>query len=79
MSERTIPHEFRGEQLNSVFVDTGGAARGTVVIVPTFAGVSELEKGFARDLAARGHACLIADLWGGCSYPPTSATRPSAT
>jgi dienelactone hydrolase len=64
MSERVISHEFRGEQLRSVHVGTGGAARGTVIIVPTFAGVSDLEKGFARDLAARGFACLIADLWG---------------
>ena len=69
MNERTIPHEFRGEQLNSVFVDTGGAARGTVIVVPTFAGVSDLEKGFAHDLAQRGYACLIADLWGR-SYGP---------
>lgn len=64
MSERTISHEFRGEQLNSVLVGTGGAARGTVIMVPTFCGVSELELGFARDLAARGITCLVADLWG---------------
>lgn len=64
MSERTISHSFGGDDLHSVFVDTGGAARGTVIIVPSFAGVSELEKGFARDLAGRGYACLIADLWG---------------
>ncbi len=69
MSERTIPHDFRGQQLNSVHVGTDGAARGTVIIVPTFAGVSDLEKGFARDLAERGYACLIADLWGR-SYGP---------
>jgi dienelactone hydrolase len=64
MTERTITHEFNGEQLSSVLVGTGGAARGTVIIVPTFCGVSELELGFARDLAARGLACLVADLWG---------------
>lgn len=64
MSETTINHEFGGEQLRSVFVGTGGAARGLVIIVPTFCGVSDLELGFARDLAARGHACLVADLWG---------------
>lgn len=69
MSEQTIPHDFRGEQLSSVHVGTGGGARGTVIIVPTFAGVSDLEKGFARDLAQRGYACLIADLWGR-SYGP---------
>ncbi|WP_300973698.1 alpha/beta fold hydrolase [Sphingomonas sp. LHG3406-1] len=64
MTERTITHEFGGEPLRSVFVGTGGAARGTVIIVPTFAGVSDLEMGFARDLAARGYSCLVADLWG---------------
>lgn len=64
MYERTVSHHFRGQQLESVYVGTGGAVRGTVIIVPTFCGVSELERGFARDLADRGHACLIADLWG---------------
>jgi dienelactone hydrolase len=64
MSERTISHSFGGEQLHSVYVGTGGAARGTVIIVPTFCGVSDLERGLARDLAQRGYACLIADLWG---------------
>ncbi len=64
MNERTIPHEFRGERLQSAYVGTGGAVRGTVIIVPTFVGVSELELGFARDLAGRGFACLVADLWG---------------
>ena len=64
MSERAISHEFRGQQLHSVHVGTVGGARGTVIIVPTFCGVSELELGFARDLADRGHAALVADLWG---------------
>lgn len=64
MTERIIAHEFAGEPLQSVYVGTGGAARATVIIVPTFAGVSDLEKGFARELAASGFACLIADLWG---------------
>jgi dienelactone hydrolase len=64
MSERTISHTFNDEKLQSVHVGTGGAARGTVIIVPTFCGVSDLERGFAHDLAGRGYACLIADLWG---------------
>jgi dienelactone hydrolase len=71
MIERTITHEFRGEQLQSVYVGTGGAARGTVILVPQFCGTSELELGFARDLAARGYACLVADLWGR-SYDPAT-------
>lgn len=64
MSEQVISHEFHGERFESVLVGTGGAARGTVIMVPTFVGVSDLELGFARDLAARGYACLVADLWG---------------
>jgi dienelactone hydrolase len=64
MTERTIAHEFRGEQLQSVHVGTGGASRGTVIVVPTFCGVSDLELGFARELAQRGHATFVADLWG---------------
>lgn len=64
MNEQRVQHEFGGEQLQSLFVGTGGAARGTVIVVPTFCGISELELGFARDLAARGYAVLVADLWG---------------
>jgi dienelactone hydrolase len=64
MGERTISHEFGGEPLQSVWVNTEGAMRGTVILVPTFCGISELELGFARDLASRGHAVLVADLWG---------------
>lgn len=71
MTERTIAHEFGGEQLQSVYVGTGGAARGTVIIVPTFCGISDLEVGFARDLARRGHAALVADLWGRRYDPAT--------
>ncbi len=64
MTEKTVAHEFAGEALNSIWVGTGGAARGTVIMVPTFCGLSELELGFARDLAGRGYAVLVADLWG---------------
>jgi dienelactone hydrolase len=64
MSERMISHEFGGERLQSVWVGAEGAMRGTVILVPTFCGISELELGFARDLAVRGHAVLVADLWG---------------
>ncbi len=49
MTERTITHEFRGQELHSVFVDAGERPRGTVIIVPTFCGVSDLERGFAAN------------------------------
>lgn len=71
MTETSVRHDFQGQALESVFVGTGGASRGTVIIVPTFVGVSDLELGFARDLAARGHACLVADLFGRRFDPAT--------
>jgi len=64
MSERVLSHEFGGGQLASRWIGTGGAARGTVILVPTFCGISDLELGYARELAGRGHSCLVADLWG---------------
>ncbi|GAA4033996.1 dienelactone hydrolase family protein [Sphingomonas rosea] len=64
MTERTITHEFGGDRLESVLVLPDGEATATIIIVPTVAGVSELELGFARDLAERGYAALVADLWG---------------
>jgi dienelactone hydrolase len=64
MSEQTVKHEFRGETLVSVLVGTGGASRATVICFPTVMGVTDLELGFARELAARGFDVLVADLFG---------------
>ena len=64
MTERSIIHDFDGQRLESVWVGTCGAARATVIVVPTVMGVTELELSFARDLAARGYQALVADLFG---------------
>jgi dienelactone hydrolase len=63
--DRPIPHNFEGEQLESVFVGRrDGAARPTVILIPTVMGVSELEKGFGRQLVELGYNSLVADLFG---------------
>jgi dienelactone hydrolase len=63
--ERRIPHEFEGEQLESVFVGRRDeAARPTVILIPTVMGVSDLEIGFGRQLVELGYNALVADLFG---------------
>jgi len=63
--ERPIPHQFEGETLESVFVGRrDGQARPTVVLIPTVMGVTELEKGFGRQLVELGYNALVADLFG---------------
>ena len=63
--ERAIPHDFEGEQLESVFVGRrDGQARPTVILIPTVMGVSDLEIGFGRQLVELGYNALVADLFG---------------
>ena len=63
--ERPVPHEFEGEQLESVFVGRrDGRTLPTVILVPTVMGVSELELGFARQLVELGYNAFVADLFG---------------
>lgn len=64
MSEQGIAHEFRGEALEHVWMPASGTARGTVIVVPTVMGVTDLERGFARQLNERGLHAFIADLFG---------------
>ncbi|WP_205481196.1 dienelactone hydrolase family protein [Sphingomonas arenae] len=64
MSEQNIPHDFRGEALEHVFMPASDQADGTVIIVPTVMGITDLERGFAAQLNARGLNALIADLFG---------------
>ena len=40
------------------------AARTAILLCPTVMGVTDLERSFARDLNAKGHAVMIADLYG---------------
>ena len=63
--DRAIPHNFEGEDLESVFVGRrDGEARPTVILIPTVMGVSDLEIGFGRQLVELGYNALVADLFG---------------
>jgi dienelactone hydrolase len=63
--ERAIRHQFEGESLESAFVGRrDGQARPTVILIPTVMGVSDLEKGFARQLVELGYNALVADIFG---------------
>jgi dienelactone hydrolase len=63
--ERRIPHEFEGENLESVLVGRrDGEARPTVILIPTVMGVSDLEIGFGKQLVELGYNALVADLFG---------------
>ena len=63
--ERAVAHEFEGESLESAFIGRrDGEARPTVILIPTVMGVSDLEKGFGRQLVELGYNALVADLFG---------------
>ena len=63
--DRPIPHNFEGEELESVFVGRrDGAPRPTVILIPTVMGVSDLEIGFGRQLVELGYNSLVADVFG---------------
>jgi len=63
--ERRVPHQFEGENLESVFVGRrDGEARPTVILIPTVMGVSALEIGFGRQLVELGYNALVADIFG---------------
>ena len=63
--ERAIPHQFEGEQLESVFVGRrDGQARPTIVLFPAVMGVSQLEIGMGRQLVELGYNAFVADVFG---------------
>ena len=63
--DRAIPHNFEGEELESVFVGRrDGQPRPTVILIPTVMGVSDLEIGFGRQLVELGYNAFVADLFG---------------
>jgi len=64
-SERGVASEFEGERVEHVLVTAAAdAAHPCVIIFPTVMGVTDLELGFARRLADKGLAALVADLFG---------------
>ncbi|HET7577397.1 MAG TPA: dienelactone hydrolase family protein [Sphingomicrobium sp.] len=63
--ERPVAHEFEGERLESVLVGRrDGEPRPTVILIPTVMGVTDLEKGFGRQLVELGYNALVADIFG---------------
>jgi dienelactone hydrolase len=63
--ERPVAHEFEGERLESAFVGRrDGEPRPTVIMIPTVMGVTDLEKGFGRQLVELGYNALVADIFG---------------
>ena len=64
MAEQAVRQEFAGESLEHVWLAAAGDARGTVLVVPTVMGVTDLERGFAARLNERGFHALVVDLFG---------------
>ena len=63
--ETNVPLEFEGEQLEGVFVGRRDSQpRPTVMLIPTVMGMSDLERGFGRQLVELGFNALVADLFG---------------
>ncbi len=52
-------------------------ARTAILMCPTVMGVTDLERGFAADLNAKGHAVMVADLYG-ARFPPDRRAEASA-
>ena len=63
--DRTIPHTFEDESLESVFVGRrDGQPRPTVILIPTVMGVTDLEIRFGRQLVELGYNGFVTDLFG---------------
>ena len=64
-SERGVVSEFEGQRVEHVLVTSAAdAGQPCVIIFPAVMGVTDLEIGFARRLADKGRAALVADLFG---------------
>jgi dienelactone hydrolase len=63
--ERSVAHQFEGEQLESVFVGRrDGEARPTIVMIPSVMGITDLEIGWGRQLVELGYSTFVADIFG---------------
>ena len=63
--DRTVAHNFEGEELESVFVGRrDGQARPTIVMIPSVMGITDLEIGWARQLVELGYNAFVADVFG---------------
>lgn len=65
MSEEAVNQAFGDLKLNHALVRATGNRRDAgVILFPTVMGVSPLELGFARELAALGYDAMVADFYG---------------
>jgi dienelactone hydrolase len=64
MPEIAVPQDFASEALEHLWMPAQGVARGTVIIVPTVMGITDLERGFAERLNGWGYHAFIADTFG---------------
>ena len=73
---KEIHRDWAGKTLTHEVFPVEGAAV-TIVIFPTVMGVTDLERGFATDLSAKGHAVVIADVYG-ARFGPAQREQASA-
>jgi len=65
VEQRNIAHGFDGDQLESVlFTDGTGQPLPGVILIPSVMGITDLEIGWARNLAGRGYNTLVVDMFG---------------
>lgn len=64
MTETAVPQSFADETLEHVWLPTGSQVRGTVIIIPTVMGVTDLERRFAARLNEWGYHAFLADTFG---------------
>jgi dienelactone hydrolase len=63
--QTAVPHEFEGEQCESVFVGRrDGQSRPAVVLIPSVMGITDLEIGWGRQLVELGYNAVLADVFG---------------
>lgn len=74
---RDISQEWGGKALVHEWFPVEDA-RTAILLCPTVMGVTDLERGFAHDLNAKGHAVLIADLYGARFAPEQRAEASAA-
>jgi dienelactone hydrolase len=72
-----VAQQWRGRALVHEWFATD-QARTAILLCPTVMGVTDLERGFAADLNAKGHSVLVADLYGGRFGPDQRAEASAA-
>ena len=74
---REVAQDWDGKGLVHEWFAVPGAGT-AILLCPTVMGVSDLERGFARDLNGKGHSVLVADLYGARFNPDQRADARAA-